>query len=457
MTDGTDTVTFMDGAGGATAWPPVASTGWGPSITGIRTSQMAGRGPYADVQEDLTCNIVDTTAALCWQDLDTLVRLLDKAERWWLRGEPISPVILKYVAQGSTIHSSAGTVMQAIVLGRVGTDELNGVDLPQTTNNFMGKVIQGVRVLCMRRGGWTGANDTVTAGASGQATAITITYASTHPVASPVSVQFLGFGTTTTPTIQPGFAMIGSLSSDIQVFEAETGTATAYTSVADAANNARGGSVLRYTPTGTTAANTGGYTIASSISGTIAIYAAVRNNSGTTTFQIAANVYGLGSLSSTPTQTIDTSSTQPRLLYLGSAVVTSAVSMNFTVTASAASGTFDIDYFVLVNLRDETVAVVSWDQLVLATYIGGTVTLEMDFNFNPLADQAPQASMRNSAGTVSVPLTYHGPLPFLTKGGNIYALWASTNGAKWQFTNVTPAVLTPTPQVTRYKCFLSPQ
>src|SRR5437868_4467312 len=102
MTDGTDTVTFMDGLGGVTNWPLIRGQ-WGPAIAGLRTSPLAGRGPYADVAEDLSCNIRNTTGALVYGNLDTLARLLDKAERWWLRNEPISPVVLKYAPQGSTI------------------------------------------------------------------------------------------------------------------------------------------------------------------------------------------------------------------------------------------------------------------------------------------------------------------------------------------------------------------
>ena len=449
-------MTFADGLGGLTNYPPVRGR-WAPAIAGIRTSPLGGRGPYADVEEDLSCNIRDSTAALCWSRLDTLARLLDKAERWWLRNEQISPVVLKYAPQGSTIHSTASP-MQAIVLGRVGSDELNGIDLPSNANDAgMLFEIYGIKVACMRRGGWTGANESVTAGTSGQATVIPITYASTHPVSSPVSLHWLGFGTTTTPILRAGYSVIGSSANDIQVFEAETGTAANFTSVADAANTARGGSVLRYTPVATTAALTGAYTITGSINGPVAIIAAVRNNSGTTTFQISANMYGLGVLSSTPPLLIDTSTLNPRLVNLGTVQTVSAISLGLSVTASAASGTLDIDYFILVNLRDETVNIVAWDEFTLATVLAGTVTLEMDFNFNPTADHNPAVAAQNGAGSIAAPLTYRGALPYQSSGINLYALWASTNGESWRFTNATPAVLAPTPQVVRYRAFLSPQ
>ncbi len=453
LTDGTDTVTFADGLGGVTNYPPVRRR-WAPSIAGIRTSQLAGRGPYADIEEDLTCNIRNTTAALCWQNLDTLVRLLDKAERWWLRNEPIAPVLLKYAAQGSTIHDHVITPMQAIVLGRVGSGELNGVDLPQDVNDAgMLFEIYGIKIQCLRRGAWVGKNDTTGASATAaNPTVMTRAFVATHPINSPVDLTIAGFNGTTTPTIQAGYLCVGSSVNDIQILEAESGAAGAFTSVADAPNNARGGNVLRYTPAVTTPVTCASIAL-SLIGGSCAVIAAVRNNSATTTFLLQANLSGFGFTTSTPQYLIDTSTALPRLVLLGVAGNNAANGVTLTVTASAASGTLDIDYLIVVNLRDETVAILAHDAVSLAGAGAGNASLA--FDFNPLLDQNPRVFVAGSAG--NVPLVYRGPMPILTAGINIYATWTATNGASWRFTTTAPAVLAVSLNATRYRSYVSPQ
>jgi len=453
MTDGTDSVVFAAGTNTVTNYPPVRGQ-WGPNIAGVRQSQLGGRGPYADVEEDLSCNIRNTTAALCWQNLDTLTRLLDKAERWWLRNEPISPVLLKYAAQGSTIHSNA-TPMQAIVLGRASENELNGVDLPSNVNDAgMLFEIYGVKVKCLRRGAWTGTIDaSATSGSAASATVFTRTF-TTHPVNSPVDVVIGGFTGATTPTIQSGLLMVGSASGDINVYEGETMAGGVYTSVADAANLARGGSVLRYTPAGTTNVASSSQALSISINGPIAVYAAVRNNSATTTFQVRAVIQAFGGAATTPPCLVDTSSTLPRLMLIGIVNVTGASGLQVQVQASAASGTLDIDYLIVVNLRNETVAVIAHDAIDCSTFSAGAFTLQAVYN--PVTDQYPVLKAVSGGGAVAI-ATYRGALPLLTTADTLYALWTATNSNYWRFTNVSNAIVNVTLQATRYRSFLSPQ
>lgn len=453
MTDGTDTVTFANGSGTTTNWPLLRGS-WAPTIAGLRTSPLAGRGPYADVMEDLSCNIRDTTGALCYQDLDTLARLLDKAERWWLRNEPIAPVLLKYVPQGSTIHATAGPTLTAIVLGRVGSDELNGVSLPQSLNDAgMIFEIRGIKVLCMRRGYWTGTTDTTaTSGAATNPSVQTRAWAATHPINSPFDLTIGGFDKTATPTIKGGFLAIGSNVADIQFNQGSL--VAGYTSVADAANLAKFGTVVRYTPTGTTAVRSGSGTLSGGVmNGPVAMIAAVRNNSLTTTFQIRGNMTGQSGETSTPYQLVDTSTTNPRLILLGTCNGVNLNNASFTVQASAASGTFDINYVLCVNLRDETCTILATDDINVSLISSGAVTL--NFKFNPTVDQNPSVYASGTTDTAYV--VYRGPLPLLTTGLNVYACWLATNSNFWVFTNNVGAAVTTTITATRYRSYLSPQ
>jgi len=453
MTDGTDTVTLMDGAGGTPNWP-LADKGWGPAIAGVRTSPLGGRGPYADVKEALQCNIIGATASAAYANLDTLTRLLDKAERWWLRGESISPVLLKYAPQGSTIHDSVTTPMRAVVLGRSGTYELNGVGLPEDVSDAgMLFEIYGVKILCLRRGAWTGANDTTGASAAAaNPTVMTRAFSVTHPIPSPVDITIGGFNGTTTPTIQPGFLVVGSQVTDIQILEAEAGASGAFTSVADPAANARGGNVLRYTPAGTTAVTSAALSL-TLVGGQCAVIAALRNNHATTSYIVQANLSGFGLTTSTPPYLVDNSTFNPRLVLLGVTGSNAANAVTITATASAAAGTLDIDYIIVVNLRDETVAILAHDAVSLAGVGAGGASLA--FDFNPLSDQNPRVFVSGSSG--NVPLTYRGPMPLLTSGINLYCLWTATNVTSWRFTTTAPAVLSVTLNATRYRSYLSPQ
>jgi hypothetical protein len=452
MTDGTDQVVFANGSGTTPNWPLI-SRAWSPAIGGLRSNSLGGRGLYAEVVENLSCNIRDSSAALCYQDLDTLTRLLDKADRWWKRNDPINPVLLKYVPQGSTIHSIA-TPLQAIVLGRVGSDELSAVDLPQNLNDAgMIFEIRGIKVLCLRRGYWTGAEDSASSAAAANPSVLTCTLA-THPTPSPLSVSISGFQQATTPTIKAGFLVVSGVTSGIQIVEAEGAASGTYTSFADAANNARGGSVLRFTPAVTTTVNSGTISGLSTIGGTIAVLAAVRNNSATTSFSVQANMSALGTLPvSTPPYTVDTSSLQPRLVVLGTLNISQANKLSFTIQASAAAGSLDIDYVILAVQQDSTCAIIAHDDIPLTNLGPGAVSL--DFIFNPLTDQNPKVQASGVGG--AIPAVYRGMLPLMTLGTTVQAVWTATNGASWRFTTTAPAVMNTTAQATRDKAYLTPQ
>jgi hypothetical protein len=262
-----------------------------------------------------------------------------------------------------------------------------------------------------------------------------------------------GFDKTATPTIKGGFLCVGSQSSDIQVVEAEAGTATAYTSVADAAALARGGSVLRYTPTGTAAAKSGTITLSLIGGSPIAIIAAVRNNSASTTWLLHANLSGLANEVSTPDVLIDTSSVAPRLVLLGTTIGVGLTKISVTVAASAASGTLDIDYLIVVNLRDESVAVIAHDDISLASLGAGSVTLVAQFL--PYASIVPLLFASGAGGSVSA--SYRGVLPFQARDANAYALWTATNGAFWRFTNTSNAIVNVTLNCGRYRAYLTGQ
>lgn len=460
LSDGSTTVTFADGLGGQTNYAPARGR-WPLKIAGIRRNQLGGRGRYADVIEEFDINIRDTTADLCYQRLDTLVRLLDQAERYAVWREPLNSVTLRYAPQGSTVASTA-VPYEALVLGRVGDEDLSAVALPATyADAGMIYEIRGIHIRILRRGAWLypTADNPGASGASANPTVMTRTYSQNHPISSPVGLSIGGFNRSTTPTIWGGLLMVASGANDIQIIEAETMATGVFTSVADAANNARGGSVLRYTPVLTGAIKTAAVSVSNPFPNQplpFALYAAVRNN-GAPTYTIAANaIVGGASNAVTPPYTVDASTTSPRLVFLGTFVATNLSKISLTVGTSATGSTLDIDYLILVCLRDETVSVVAYDDLNISGMAAGAVTLEAQFQ--GYADRDPLFYAKDSGGG-RLPITYRGSMPFANIGDTVYALWTATNGTSgtsWRYVTTAPAVLSVTLTAMRNRAYLSP-
>ena len=239
--------------------------------------------------------------------------------------------------------------------------------------------------------------------------------------------------------------------------------AAPFSSVADSGNKARGGSVLRYTPAVTTPVTSGLITLGATVQGQVAIYAALRNNSASTTFQVTANIGGFGVMNSTAPYMVDTSTLEPRLVLLGVTAAVNGASLSLIIQASAAAGTLDIDYLIVLNLRDNTIAAVAYDDSAnLATAFGAGINCQFDMLFNPITDQNPLVRVTKTASNLYIPVGYRGPLPFLnvrqtTVMNDAYVLWAATNGAHWQFDNGAGTVIAAVPTITRYKAYLSPQ
>jgi hypothetical protein len=480
MTDGADSVTFADGLGGLTSFPPLRGQ-WAPAIAGIRTSQMGGRGLYADVVEDLSCTIRGTTAALCYQNLDTLVRLLDKAERWWLRNENISPVKLLYAPQGSTIHSNA-TPLQAIVLGRVGTEDLSGVALPADANDAgMLFEIRDVRVRVLRRGQWIGAIETASAPAVLNPATLSITMPSTAPMLSPIQIDFTGFTTlagTGNIEIPSGFVFIGPNSS-ISLLQGEAAAtsslaaSTTQSNVADAAARASGGSVKRLNSSLAVAGpeNTFTWTLpaAFAFSTQIGIFLTYRNNSATSWNLRATAWEGVasGNEVSTPTISLPAVATDPTALFLG--IVNNVrgfdtVLIGLAPTAISGLGTIDIDTLVVIDLSTPAMAVLALqaNQLALgASFASKSAKVTIDNSPYLLRD--PSLSVPIVATALTLPITYSGDPALIASGLVIQAMWYAThlwNGATpyWTTQNVGgTAILSIGATITRRLGYVSPQ
>jgi hypothetical protein len=340
ISDGTTTANLVDGTNYA-----LVAGGWGPSVAPLRVSTLGGSGPYADVVEQITVDVRGSTGATCLANLAKLSQLLDQAERW-ARGEPVAAVLLACQPQGSTLAAA----LSCVILGRAGESALS---TPATFNDLlMCYEIPDVQISFQRRGQWLAAEETKTVVASAATeipTVCAVTFDSAAAIASPAYVLAGGLNVNKNAS----FLLIADAANKIAILEAESfGTSAPWSSVADSANNARGGSLLRYTPAGTTTVrNTLNLAVLPANVRRLNVYMALRNNSATVTWRLRAvgNVDGTTEVS-TPEIIVDSSTTVPRIVFLGTlAFVGTLVWIGFDVTASSISGspTLDFDYMVL--------------------------------------------------------------------------------------------------------------
>lgn len=435
--------------------------GWAPQIATRMRSRMGGKGPYDDTPEEVTYHVTGETPSEVLANHAKLVRLIDNADAWSDYVTGMAPVVLRWAPEG------AAQALSCVILGRVSESEA-AVRQPNTMHkDVRDLVIAGVQARIRRRGLWLGRQEQVSSASAANPNILTATFATSVDVASPVMIELGGFDPSVFANLSAGVLLIARSSSRLSIIEAEALTASGYTSVADSANDARGGSVLRYTPAGTSYANSAEQ-IGVGVSGwnRIGIYAAVRNNSATTTWRIQVRLRDEAGNTDLTTETpIDTSTTNPRIVFLGVATVPGgAFAARLQIAASAASGTLDIDYLAFIALDEEplgTTRVIEHGALTLTTAFGSSpVDLNLYVDDGALTEQQARVYV-NEQGLGDTPpfapLTYQGD-PFISQlGTTIAVMWLSTNGASWCATNASGNPLQNNIRVTRKAAFLSPQ
>lgn len=482
ISDGTTTVTLSDGANGSTNYPPVTG-GWAPNAAGQNQGLLGGRGPYADVEEDITINVYGTTAALCYANLDTLARLLDQADRWWLKNENVSPVTLKFAPQGSTIASTAAP-LTAIVLGRVSGDTTSAAHLPPTFDSAGNQFkILGVDIKLLRHGLWIGATESASAAAVANPAVLSITMPSTANTPSPCEIDFTGFTSsagTGTVDIPSGFVMIGPNNAiNLQQGEAAgTGGLAAsatYVSTADATARASGGNVgrLNHNLAAIGAESVLNWTLPAAFANAtqIAVYLTYRNNAAIVWTLRAEAFFGtttLAQLNTTPYTTIAAGPGNPTVLYLGTlALKYGADTLRLRAATVSGSGTptIDFDTIVCVDLSSNQTYVLAL-QGNSPTAFGASFAsknAQVAVNFSPATLRDAEARLDILTTTGKLPVVAQGDLSLSLAGGTLNALWYAThlyNGATPYWTtqnNAGAAILSIGATASRRLAYITPQ
>jgi hypothetical protein len=450
ITDGTTTANLIWHSSANRKYMLVQG-GWAPGIAPLREGTLGGRGPYADVEEEIELNILGDTQAEVLSNLQTLTTLLDQAWRFWRRGENVSPVKIQYTPKGSNL------LLTALILGRAPGDQTAGVNLPITINKDLGALtIVSVKLRFIRTGLWLNPiAESNTSTLSNNPTVQTVALPSALTISAPTVLTADSNGVSLTAATVPAVILYASAVNRLTIFEAESGTlGPQTTSVADAAGKARGGNVARYTPTVTTLVDltTIQLNVMDSAMRRVALWAVVRNNSGTTSFQLQAqSPAGAGAASTTPLIPIDTSSLSPRTVFLG--VLSFALAPGtcaIKAQASAAAGTLDIDYIVALAVDDERSGALSLPGAALLSSLPFTVDPRILSAATPLVSQ-PSVVPAAAVG-------YNGDAMIHTTGGTVYVTIIQPTGTFWVQVNAAgTTVIQNNWTVSRYNAYLSPR
>lgn len=336
---------LMDGNSGSTNYAP-ATGGWSPKVARVRTSVLGGRGEYEDVDESITIHIRNTSASGCYANLDSITRAMDQANRW-AKNENVAPVYVQLAIKGSTVSSSSTPLKAMIIGGNVSVSP---------AIEFTGNVpyIRNVTLNFTRKGQWLLDDQTVTSSDTANGDQVTMALGTATNILSPTDISLSDIVSQSAKAF-----VIVSDDNNIDAMDAATMTATGYTAVDEAAKFARNTNVLRYTAPDTAENASGSKTVTAATgvqltSGLFAVYANIRNNSNSVSYNMRVQLTGSNAVTYTPRLYIPpySSAAYPEWQFVGLASARILTTIKIYLQASATGGTLDIDTIVMVNVTE---------------------------------------------------------------------------------------------------------
>lgn len=360
---------------------------YAPRVAPLRASTLAGGGSYAEVEETLSVLAIGQSAARCAANTEAIVALLDQAARWW-EGEVVAPVQLRGRIQQSTVGDLASVIL-GVAPGQepIEVDPQANVQLPDG-----GTVpwAQPLTLRLIRRGLWLRAFGLGSGDDTGSVPDVvnpdpaSIAFAQgDHDQVSPLAIGLENENATFTAGMYVLWADTANEASGSYKVDLATmagATAAGFANQTDTLNLPyNSNNVLRYTPASTSFATSGAPTFSTVLNvlpGTIAIFAAVRNNAASVSWLIraVANLNGTLLSPAAPVRTrpvvVDTSSQTPRIIALG---VLSAgqfigdLRLEVAAESLVGSPTLDISYIAMVAINEPGSGVVQIDPTLAAT------------------------------------------------------------------------------------------
>lgn len=475
ITDGTTTVTILDGAGGQTNYSLIRDS-WAPSIAQRNPSSYGDL--YLDTYETFDINVYGATASAAYNNLATLVRLLDQADRWAQNADQssLSPVRLEYNPQGSAVSSGAAPY-QVTVLGRGPGDNTRNVQVSEgyitSGLNFQ---IPDVRVQVRRRALWTEfAFDNASSTPQNSGNRWTISTFANHPTPSPISINYnIPIATTYAAGDGPLVGLLAPDSADLHTEAMANGSGTGWSTIATS-QSFSGTGYRRYAPgtgaaTGTwTFDNTRTITTNLFTPGTYVFVAQGRADSTAWSLGIGVQVAqasGSGSdILRTPLVPVPSRAWMAPIV-LGSITISPDMAVQFvnltaTKIATGSASQIDVDFISMIRLSD-LARVLVFDALpFMSSASAPQFALFHVSYYSPAVGLAPRPQpsvvyqLRDGGGIpyVQGPWAYRGKLPMYMRGTTISGIWLFGTGT---FPIRFPSLTGGTTQITRERAHLFP-
>lgn len=225
------------------------------------------------------------------------------------------------------------------------------------------------------------------------------------------------------PNISPPYIAVSDSSTGLSVIEAETmGTASPFSAVNDAAKIARGGTILRYTPSGTVENSCYASISSMSQARTLGVLMNYRNSSVGTTFKVRTSIQYGSTMQQNYGSFVSFSGGSPyytRWALINVISIPAApINFFFNITASGTVGTFDVDSFVIVDLTNPASSIISVGENNSYSLNGGTIVIN-----HGMLTNATSLVTRDT-----FPSGYIGNPVICTKGTAVYGLLLQTGG-----------------------------
>lgn len=321
--------------------------GWIPRVARRSAGLLGGRSLYGPVTESIPIRVMGSTAAGALAALGDLAEMLDRVQRWADRDPTIAPWILTYQPDGSTLSQP----LTALVESAAPSGDL--LSLPATFNEYLkGFEINPVIMTLTRRGLWLTSEATATAAAADNPAVLSASFGARLDIAGPTAIRLTGISAGT-DLMDTGYVLVSDADpqslygENFAIYDATLLSLSGASLVADAGALAVGGSVARLDAE---TSQTATLTIPSveADQRIIYLFAAARNNHASTTWRIRPKSTGYADTIGR-WQTIDATTTDPRILSLGLLAGSAPSHINVTVELETAAsvGTLDINYIAV--------------------------------------------------------------------------------------------------------------
>lgn len=426
ITDGASTLVFHDGAAGSSWYK--AQDDWVPQVAQERQDFLAGHGPYENVGESIPIAVGGSNAAHMYANLYALKTVLARTNRVWYGSSEAGGASLARIqySPANSVISSSGSPFRAAMWDA-------DVILSQGFNvSASGAWMLDARLVFTRTGEWLHNQDSASqSGSNGRIVNVILSGSTNFYSPCDITISNSRFLSNNFP----GIVILTDGASKLAIIQAtdlQNVAGSPWASVADTTRLAIGGSVLRYTPTGTTevstnnpAASTGG-----NLGTSIAIFASMKNN-GSQAYAVRMFLQGYSSglvqqynYGYTPYINVDSNSSaksaSPNYQFLGVIGFNQTYSeylISMSASASATGGTLDVDQIVLVNVSDPGTNILTLygDSLFTAINSAASMAHRREFARRP----------RITVGT-NAHLGYQGMPLFYTQGASLAAALLKT-------------------------------